>query len=82
MEKGGESGLASGLGGQGSRRPAGGLVGWPASRAKCGEFFAWARRPAAAGSRKFFKIFAFGCESFVFVYMGLAMFTVRTAPGH
>ena len=33
------------------------------------------RWPAAAGSRKFFKIFAFGCESFVFVYMGLALFT-------
>ena len=40
------------------------------------------RWPAAAGIRKFCKVFAFGCESFDFVYMGLAMCTVRTTPGH
>ena len=28
-------------------------------------------------SRKFFKVVAFGCESFVFVYMGLALFSFR-----
>lgn len=28
-------------------------------------------------SRKFFKVLAFGCESFVFVYMGLAVFSFR-----
>jgi hypothetical protein len=30
-----------------------------------------------AFSRKFFKVLAFGCESFVFVYMGLALFSFR-----
>jgi NhaP-type Na+/H+ or K+/H+ antiporter len=35
-----------------------------------------------AFSRKFFKIVAFGCETFVFVYMGLALFCFRQDFGH
>jgi sodium/hydrogen exchanger 8 len=35
-----------------------------------------------AFSRKFFKVLAFGCETFVFVYMGLALFSFRQDFAH